>query len=163
MRSFNVAKVFQVNTDRISAINFSVNGEHLIPAAKMTRLPYTTARRTHNYAWLIHRNMVSILYILLMPIIRPYTVRPKWMTPFVMWVYKITSIISLGISPVEFAERLIFAAGVNSESIKLYDLRSFDKEPFVTFKLNQQMDCDWLGLKFSRNGKTILYSVPLYS
>ena len=29
---------------------------------------------------------------------------------------------------------LIFAAGVNSESVKLYDLRSFDKGPFSSFK-----------------------------
>lgn len=55
-------------------------------------------------------------------------------------------------------EGLIFAAGVNSESIKLYDLRSFDKGPFVTFKLNQEKECDWTGLKFSKDGKTILIS-----
>ena len=28
---------------------------------------------------------------------------------------------------------LIFAAGINSESVKLYDLRSFDKGPFSSF------------------------------
>lgn len=55
-------------------------------------------------------------------------------------------------------EGLIFAAGVNSECIKLYDLRSFDKGPFVTFKLNQERECDWTGLKFSKDGKTILIS-----
>lgn len=53
---------------------------------------------------------------------------------------------------------LIFAAGVNSDSIKLYDLRSFDKGPFMTFKLNQERECDWTGLKFSRDGKMILIS-----
>ena len=31
---------------------------------------------------------------------------------------------------------LIFAAGINSEAVKLYDLRSFDKGPFSSFKLN---------------------------
>ena len=31
---------------------------------------------------------------------------------------------------------LIFAAGINSDSVKLYDLRSFDKGPFSSFKLN---------------------------
>jgi COMPASS component SWD2 len=55
-------------------------------------------------------------------------------------------------------EGLIFAAGVNSESIKLYDLRSFDKGPFITFMLNQEKECDWTGLKFSKDGKTILIS-----
>lgn len=55
-------------------------------------------------------------------------------------------------------EGLIFAAGVNSESIKLYDLRSFDKGLFITFMLNQEKECDWTGIKFSKDGKTILIS-----
>ena len=29
---------------------------------------------------------------------------------------------------------LIFAAGINSEAVKLYDLRSFEKGPFSSFK-----------------------------
>ncbi|CAK8687771.1 WD repeat-containing protein 82-like [Clavelina lepadiformis] len=55
-------------------------------------------------------------------------------------------------------EGLIFAAGINSEMIKLYDLRSFDKGPFTTFRLQQDKDCDWTGLKFSPDGKLILIS-----
>ncbi|GAB6022978.1 WD repeat-containing protein 82 [Chamberlinius hualienensis] len=55
-------------------------------------------------------------------------------------------------------EGLIFAAGVNSESVKLYDLRSFDKGPFNSFRMQQEKDCDWTGLKFSPDGKTILIS-----
>ncbi|XP_043233110.1 WD repeat-containing protein 82-like isoform X2 [Amphibalanus amphitrite] len=55
-------------------------------------------------------------------------------------------------------EGLIFAAGVNSESLKLYDLRSFDKGPFTTFKLSQEKECDWTGVKFSPDGKTLLVS-----
>nr|CAB3267731.1 WD repeat-containing protein 82-like [Phallusia mammillata] len=55
-------------------------------------------------------------------------------------------------------EGLIFAAGINSEMIKLYDLRSFDKGPFTTFRLQQDKDCDWTGLKFSSDGKLILIS-----
>ncbi|XP_031623759.1 WD repeat-containing protein 82-like [Contarinia nasturtii] len=51
---------------------------------------------------------------------------------------------------------LVFAAGMNSEMIKLYDLRSFDKGPFETFNLNTKSE--WTGLKFSKNGKTILIS-----
>ncbi|XP_002130040.1 WD repeat-containing protein 82-like [Ciona intestinalis] len=53
-------------------------------------------------------------------------------------------------------EGLIFAAGINSEMIKLYDLRSFDKGPFTTFRLQQDKDCDWTSLKFSSDGKLIL-------
>ncbi|XP_071960836.1 WD repeat-containing protein 82-like [Antedon mediterranea] len=55
-------------------------------------------------------------------------------------------------------EGLIFACGINSEMIKLYDLRSFDKGPFTTFRLQQDRDCDWTGLKFSSDGKMILIS-----
>ncbi|CDQ78849.1 unnamed protein product [Oncorhynchus mykiss] len=55
-------------------------------------------------------------------------------------------------------EGLIFAAGVNSEMVKLYDLRSFDKGPFATFKLQYDRTCEWTGLKFSNDGKLILVS-----
>jgi len=55
-------------------------------------------------------------------------------------------------------EGLIFAAGINSEQIKLYDLRSFDKGPFSTFEMSQEKECDWTGLKFSPDGKTVLVS-----
>lgn len=55
-------------------------------------------------------------------------------------------------------EGLIFAAGINSECVKLYDLRSFDRGPFTTFKLTQDKDCDWTGMKFSPDGKLILIS-----
>lgn len=55
-------------------------------------------------------------------------------------------------------EGLIFALGINSESVKLYDLRSYDKGPFNTFKFPQDKDCEWCGLKFSPDGKTIMIS-----
>ena len=75
-------------------------------------------------------------------------------------------------------EGLIFAVGINSESVKLYDLRSFDKGPFSSFKfpgsilndarifrqfliklfLITEKDFEWTGLKFSPDGKTILIS-----
>jgi COMPASS component SWD2 len=54
---------------------------------------------------------------------------------------------------------LIFAAGINSDAVKLYDLRSFDKGPFSSFKLNvDSKDIEWTGLKFSPDGKSILIS-----
>ena len=55
-------------------------------------------------------------------------------------------------------EGLIFATGINSESVKLYDLRSYDKGPFSTFKLEREKDCDWTEMKFSPDGKLILIS-----
>ncbi|KAG9508696.1 WD repeat-containing protein 82 [Fragariocoptes setiger] len=53
-------------------------------------------------------------------------------------------------------EGLIFAVGINSESIKLYDLKSFDKGPFNTFKVPSQPNVDWTGLKFSPDGQYIM-------
>ncbi|XP_067361342.1 twinfilin-1-like isoform X3 [Channa argus] len=53
---------------------------------------------------------------------------------------------------------LIFAAGVESQAIKLYDLRAFDKGPFASFETRFSRVCDWTGLKFSNDGKQILIS-----
>lgn len=54
-------------------------------------------------------------------------------------------------------EGLIFGAGIGNDVIKLYDLRSFDRGPFNTFKINDtELGCDWTGMKFSPDGKSIL-------
>ncbi|KAI1715386.1 WD domain, g-beta repeat domain-containing protein [Ditylenchus destructor] len=53
-------------------------------------------------------------------------------------------------------EGLIFAAGVGSEVVKLYDLRTYDKGPFATFKLVAESNVEWTGMKFSPDGKAIL-------
>jgi len=53
-------------------------------------------------------------------------------------------------------EGLIFGVGMEANLIKLYDLRTFDKGPFSTFKLDCEIDCDWTGLKFSPDGRYIL-------
>ncbi|CAN9511758.1 unnamed protein product [Ophioblennius macclurei] len=55
-------------------------------------------------------------------------------------------------------EGLIFAAGVESQEVKLYDLRAFNKGPFGCFKTRFSRSCDWTGLKFSNDGKQILIS-----
>lgn len=57
-------------------------------------------------------------------------------------------------------EGLIFAAGISSDTIKLYDLRSFEKGPFSNFKIGRGADpnTEWTGLKFSNDGKFILVS-----
>lgn len=60
-------------------------------------------------------------------------------------------------------EGLIFAAGINNESVKLYDLRSFDKGPFANFRVHRSAteaalsgaDAEWTSLKFSPDGKSI--------
>lgn len=205
VRSFRVAKVFRENTDKINAIDFSPNGEHLISCSeddqiviydcdKGTQTRTVNSKKygvdlihfTHSQNTAIHSSTKvddTIRYLSLHD--------NKYLRYFPGHTKKV---ISLCISPVEDSflsgsldktlrlwdlrspncqgvmhlsgrpvaaydpEGLIFAAGVNSESIKLYDLRSFDKGPFVTFKLNQEKECDWTGLKFSRDGKTILVS-----
>eukprot|EP00794_Sanderia_malayensis_P006835 gene6835-7603_t len=54
-------------------------------------------------------------------------------------------------------EGLIFAAGVDADIIRLYDLRSFDKGPFATFHLTvREPDTDLTDIKFSLDGKSIL-------
>eukprot|EP00111_Clytia_hemisphaerica_P018086 TCONS_00053506-protein len=56
-------------------------------------------------------------------------------------------------------EGLIFAAGVDAEIIRLYDLRTFDKGPFATFNLPQADNgVELSGIKFSNDGKKILVS-----
>lgn len=53
------------------------------------------------------------------------------------------------------------SVGLNSSSVKLYDLRSFDKGPFVTFPVEKSREevaagSEWTGLKFSPDGRSIL-------
>lgn len=52
---------------------------------------------------------------------------------------------------------IIFAVGVNSEYVKLFDVRMFGT-PFSSFKLNREKECEWTELKFSGDGKAILIS-----
>lgn len=44
-------------------------------------------------------------------------------------------------------EGLIFAAGVNSEHIKLYDLRSYDKVTSIVLKFNSLTDEHGIGCR----------------
>lgn len=54
-------------------------------------------------------------------------------------------------------EGLVFAAGINNDVIKLYDLRSYDKGPFTTFQIgDKDLEYEWTGMKFSPDGKSIL-------
>ena len=55
-------------------------------------------------------------------------------------------------------EGLIFAVGTKSQGIKLFDLRSFDRGPFATFQLPQDVDLEWTNIKFSADGKLIVIS-----
>lgn len=52
----------------------------------------------------------------------------------------------------------LFAVGVNSQHIHLFDVRGLGNGPFVTFDLNKDTNCDWSSLKFSHDGKQFLIS-----
>uniref|UniRef100_A0A1I7SXY8 WD_REPEATS_REGION domain-containing protein n=1 Tax=Caenorhabditis tropicalis TaxID=1561998 RepID=A0A1I7SXY8_9PELO len=54
-------------------------------------------------------------------------------------------------------EGLLFAAGLDNNIIKLYDLRSFDKGPFSSFgPLENEDGVEWTAMRFSPCGKYIL-------
>lgn len=55
---------------------------------------------------------------------------------------------------------LTFAVGLNSETIKMYDVKTFDKGPFATWNLADSQSphgfSSWTSLKFTNDGKHIL-------
>lgn len=53
------------------------------------------------------------------------------------------------------AEGCIFAAGIDSSIIRLYDLRTFDKGSFATFNIGNN-GSDWTKLQFSGDGRQIM-------
>lgn len=54
-------------------------------------------------------------------------------------------------------EGLLFAAGIDNNTVKLYDLRSFDKGPFSSFEcIRNEDDLEWTMMRFSPCGKYIL-------
>lgn len=55
-------------------------------------------------------------------------------------------------------EGLLFAVGIGSDTIKLFDMRSYGKGPFVTFRLPKGRDAraQWTSLEFSPQGECIL-------
>lgn len=50
----------------------------------------------------------------------------------------------------------VFAVGVNSDCLKLYNAEMYDKGPFITFKMEREENCEWIDLKFSPDGKVIM-------
>jgi len=46
----------------------------------------------------------------------------------------------------------------NTDAVCLMCMCIFNQGPFATFKMQQDKDCDWTGLKFSPDGKLILIS-----
>lgn len=205
VRNFRVAKIFRENTDKITSIDFSSNGETLIsssdddsiviydcqggtPKRTLNSKKYGVdlIRYTHAVNTALHSSTKvddTIRYLSLHDnkYIRYFPGHSKkvvclCMSPIndtflsgsldktiKLWDLRSQNCqgqMCLPGRPVATfdPEGLIFAAGINSECVKLYDLRSFDRGPFATFKLPQDKDCDWTGMKFSPDGKLIVVS-----
>ncbi|KAK2721871.1 hypothetical protein QYM36_003997, partial [Artemia franciscana] len=205
VQSFQVAKVFRENTDRINSLDFGSSGELLISSSDddqiviyeiekgvqkrtvnskkygVDLIHFTHTRNTAIHASTKIDDTVRYLSLHDNKYIRYFPGHTKKVVTLCMspsddmflsgaldktlrlWDLKSPNcqgLMNLTGRPVAAfdPEGLVFAAGVNSESVKLYDLRSFDKGPFATFKFSQEKDCDWTGLKFSPDGKSIMIS-----
>eukprot|EP01132_Coremiostelium_polycephalum_P003077 gene3077-3847_t len=55
-------------------------------------------------------------------------------------------------------EGIIIATAVSVNTIKLYDLRNYDKGPFSSFIVDHPTPVDWTTMKFTNDGKYILLS-----
>ncbi|KAL0588163.1 WD repeat-containing protein 82 [Plecturocebus cupreus] len=165
LRSFCVAKVFRKNSDKINCFDFSPNGETVISSSNddsiilydcqegkpkrtlyskkygVDLIRYTHAANTVVYSSNKIDDTIRYLSLHDNKYIRYFPGHSK------------RGLMHLQGKPVcSFdPEGLIFAAGVNSEMVKLYDLRSFDKGPFATFKMQYDRTCD-------NDGKLILIS-----
>lgn len=203
LTSFQVAKTFRENTDRINSIDFSKNGETMISSSDDDSIViYDCEKGTHKRTLNSKKYGVDLIHYTHAPNTAVHssnkiddTIRYLSLhdNKYIRYFHGHTKkVVTLCMSPIDDSflsgsldktirlwdlrspncqglmhlvgrpvanfdpEGLIFAVGINSESVKLYDLRSYDKGPFNTFKLQQDKECDWTGLKFSPDGKIIM-------
>ena len=52
-------------------------------------------------------------------------------------------------------EGCIFAAGIDSNIVRLYDIRTFDKGSFSTFHVQNTDKSEWKKLEFSGDGRQV--------
>lgn len=201
--SFQVAKTFRENTDRINSIDFSKSGDTMISSSDDDSIViYDCEKGTHKRTLNSKKYGVDLIHYTHAPNTAVHssnkvddTIRYLSLhdNKYIRYFHGHTKkVVTLCMSPIDDSflsgsldktirlwdlrspncqglmhlvgrpvanfdpEGLIFAVGINSESVKLYDLRSYDKGPFNTFKLPQDKDCDWTGLKFSPDGKIIM-------
>lgn len=50
----------------------------------------------------------------------------------------------------------VFAVGINSACIKLYEVKNFERGPFITFHMEPEANGEWIDLKFSPDGRVIM-------
>uniref|UniRef100_A0A3B3ZPA4 Twinfilin n=1 Tax=Periophthalmus magnuspinnatus TaxID=409849 RepID=A0A3B3ZPA4_9GOBI len=185
LRSFRVAKVFRENSDKINCFDFSSNGETIISSSdddslvlydcqegKPKRTLYSKKYGVDLIRYTHAANTVVYSSNKIDDTIRYLSLHDnKYIRYFPGHNKRVTS---LSMSPVDDTfisgslDKTIRLWDLRSpncqglmhlqEMVKLYDLRSFDKGPFATFKLQYERTCEWTGLKFSNDGKLILLS-----
>ena len=52
-------------------------------------------------------------------------------------------------------EGVVFAAGLESQMIRLYDMRTFDKGAFSAFHVGHNTHGEWQKLEFSGDGRQV--------
>jgi len=57
---------------------------------------------------------------------------------------------------------LIFAAGIDNSTIRLFDIRTFDKGPFVSWHIPKTSNAVWTNLEFSADGTQVLFNFLLF-
>ncbi|ELV10383.1 WD repeat-containing protein 82 [Tupaia chinensis] len=144
LRSCRVAKVFRENSDKINCFDFSPNGETVISSSDDDSIVLYDCQEG------------KVVALSMSPVDDTF-ISGSLDKTIRLWDLRSPNCQGKPVCSFD-PEGLIFAAGVNSEMVKLYDLRSFDKGPFATFKMQYDRTCEWTGLKFSNDGKLILIS-----
>ncbi|CAB1354103.1 unnamed protein product [Coregonus sp. 'balchen'] len=179
LRSFRVARTFRENSQKVNCVDYSSNGESAISSSdddsivlydcqegKPIRTLYNTIRylslTDNKYIRYFPGHTDRVVALSMSPVDDTFISGSLDMT-IRLWDLRspncqgLTNPLGKPVCSFD-PEGLIFAAGVDSEAIKLYDLRSFDKGPFASFETQFSRVCEWTGLKFSRDGKQILIS-----
>ena len=56
----------------------------------------------------------------------------------------------------------ILAAGIDNSTIRLFDIRTFDKGPYVSWHIPKTSDAVWTNLEFSADGTQVLFELLLF-
>ena len=56
----------------------------------------------------------------------------------------------------------ILAAGIDNSTIRLFDIRTFDKGPYVSWHIPKTSDAVWTNLEFSADGTQVLCEFLLF-
>eukprot|EP00064_Thunnus_orientalis_P019722 superscaffoldBa00005058_g19850 len=150
LRSFRVARTYRENSQKVNCVDYSPNGENAISSSDDDCIVLYDIREGKVIALSMSPVDDTFISGSLDKTIRIWDLR----SPNCQGLTN-----PLGKPVCSFdPDGLIFAAGVESQAIKLYDLRAFDKGPFASFEMRFSRVCDWTGLKFSNDGKQILIS-----